>query len=79
MQNYYRAGVSLKTVSLFLWSRGKVVYILPCSDPTLDLLLVGFTEYDDDGEDDDDDGGIYKVWSKFSRNLTKIWSEWDHH
>ncbi|MFS7981175.1 hypothetical protein Hanom_Chr10g00947931 [Helianthus anomalus] len=28
--------------------RGKVVYISPSSDPTLALLLVGFTEYDDD-------------------------------
>ncbi|MFS7967902.1 putative potassium transporter [Helianthus anomalus] len=28
--------------------RGKVVYILPSSDPPLALLLVGFTEYDDD-------------------------------
>ncbi|MFS7985210.1 hypothetical protein Hanom_Chr11g00995841 [Helianthus anomalus] len=36
------------TASLFLRGRGKVVYILPSSDPTLALLLVGFTEYDDD-------------------------------
>ncbi|MFS7970410.1 hypothetical protein Hanom_Chr09g00820671 [Helianthus anomalus] len=50
MQNYYRAGVSLEAASLFLWGRGKVVYILPSSDPTLTLLLVGFTEYDDDDE-----------------------------
>ncbi|MFS7896719.1 hypothetical protein Hanom_Chr00s005633g01729561 [Helianthus anomalus] len=28
--------------------RGKTVYILPYSDTTLALLLVGFTEYDDD-------------------------------
>ncbi|MFS8033010.1 hypothetical protein Hanom_Chr17g01564451 [Helianthus anomalus] len=48
MQNYYRAGVSLETTSLFLTGRGKVVYILPSSDPTLALILVGFTEYDDD-------------------------------
>ncbi|MFS7981189.1 hypothetical protein Hanom_Chr10g00948071 [Helianthus anomalus] len=34
-------------VSLFLRGRGKVVYILPSSDSTLALLLVGFTEYDD--------------------------------
>ncbi|MFS7970393.1 hypothetical protein Hanom_Chr09g00820451 [Helianthus anomalus] len=40
-------GVSLEVASLFLWGRGKVVYILP-KDPTLALLLVGFTEYDDD-------------------------------
>ncbi|MFS7932328.1 hypothetical protein Hanom_Chr04g00366591 [Helianthus anomalus] len=48
MQNYYRAGVSLEAASLFLTGRGKVVYILPSSDPTLALLLVEFTEYDDD-------------------------------
>ncbi|MFS7960899.1 hypothetical protein Hanom_Chr08g00708451 [Helianthus anomalus] len=44
------SGVSLKAASLFLLGRGKVVYILPSSDPTLALLLVGFTEYDDDDE-----------------------------
>ncbi|MFS8016291.1 hypothetical protein Hanom_Chr15g01366821 [Helianthus anomalus] len=33
--------------------RGKAAYILPSSDPTLALLLVGFTEYDDDDDDDD--------------------------
>ncbi|MFS7932859.1 hypothetical protein Hanom_Chr04g00372841 [Helianthus anomalus] len=27
---------------------GKAVYILPSSDPTLALLLTGYTEYDDD-------------------------------
>ncbi|MFS7907627.1 hypothetical protein Hanom_Chr01g00073541 [Helianthus anomalus] len=48
MQNYYRVGVSLKATSLFLRGRGKTVYILPSSDPTLALLLVRFTEYDDD-------------------------------
>ncbi|MFS7933455.1 hypothetical protein Hanom_Chr04g00380021 [Helianthus anomalus] len=48
MQNYYRAGgVSLEAAYLFLRSRGKVVYILPSSDPNLVVLLVGFTEYDD--------------------------------
>ncbi|MFS8005855.1 hypothetical protein Hanom_Chr13g01242271 [Helianthus anomalus] len=41
-------GVSLEAVSLFLRGRGKAVYILLSSDPTLALLLVGFTEYDDD-------------------------------
>ncbi|MFS7890975.1 hypothetical protein Hanom_Chr07g00660211 [Helianthus anomalus] len=41
-------GVSLEAASLFLQGRGKAVYILPFSDPTLALLLVGFTEYDDD-------------------------------
>ncbi|MFS7996571.1 hypothetical protein Hanom_Chr12g01131481 [Helianthus anomalus] len=30
--------------------RGNVVYILLSSDPTLALLLLGFTEYDDDDE-----------------------------
>ncbi|MFS7973146.1 hypothetical protein Hanom_Chr09g00853151 [Helianthus anomalus] len=40
-------GVSLEVASLFLWGRGKAVYILP-SDPTLPLLSVGFTEYDND-------------------------------
>ncbi|MFS8005347.1 hypothetical protein Hanom_Chr13g01236261 [Helianthus anomalus] len=47
MQNYNRAGVLLEAVSLFLRGRGKVVYILHSSDPTLALLFVGFTEYDD--------------------------------
>ncbi|MFS7947640.1 hypothetical protein Hanom_Chr06g00550631 [Helianthus anomalus] len=42
--------VSLKAASLFLRGRGKAVYILPSSDPTLVLLLVGFNEYDDDDE-----------------------------
>ncbi|MFS7960483.1 hypothetical protein Hanom_Chr08g00703651 [Helianthus anomalus] len=41
-------GVSLEAASLFLRGRGKAVYILPSSDPTLTLLLVGVTEYDDD-------------------------------
>ncbi|MFS7962932.1 hypothetical protein Hanom_Chr08g00732271 [Helianthus anomalus] len=50
MQNYYRVGGSLEVASLFLLGRGKVVYILPSSDPTLALLLVGFTEYDDDDD-----------------------------
>ncbi|MFS7942519.1 hypothetical protein Hanom_Chr06g00489311 [Helianthus anomalus] len=34
--------------SLFLQGRGKTVYILPSSAPTLALLLGRFTEYDDD-------------------------------
>ena len=50
MQNHYRAGVSLEAVSLFPRGRGKAVYILPSSDPTLALLLVGLTEYDDDDD-----------------------------
>ncbi|MFS8029337.1 hypothetical protein Hanom_Chr16g01521161 [Helianthus anomalus] len=52
MQNYYQAepGVSPEATSLFLRGRGKAVYILPSSDPTLALLLVGFTEYDDDDD-----------------------------
>ncbi|MFS8000245.1 hypothetical protein Hanom_Chr12g01176051 [Helianthus anomalus] len=41
-------GVSLEAASLFQQGRGKTLYILPPSDPTLALLLVGFTEYDDD-------------------------------
>ncbi|KAM0020615.1 hypothetical protein Hdeb2414_s0025g00669061 [Helianthus debilis subsp. tardiflorus] len=41
-------GVSLEAASLFLRGRGEAVYILPSSDPTFALLLVGFTEYDDD-------------------------------
>ncbi|MFS7938944.1 hypothetical protein Hanom_Chr05g00445761 [Helianthus anomalus] len=51
MQNYYRArglAGSLEAASLFLRGRGKALYILPSSDPTLALLWVGFTEYDDD-------------------------------
>ncbi|MFS7949884.1 hypothetical protein Hanom_Chr06g00576831 [Helianthus anomalus] len=40
--------VSLEAASLFLRCRGKAVSILPSSDPTFVLLLVGFTEYDDD-------------------------------
>ncbi|MFS7955996.1 hypothetical protein Hanom_Chr07g00649381 [Helianthus anomalus] len=43
-------GVSLEAASLFLPGRGKAVYILPSLDPTLALLLVGFTEYDDDDD-----------------------------
>ncbi|MFS7951069.1 hypothetical protein Hanom_Chr07g00590611 [Helianthus anomalus] len=42
--------VSLEAASQFLRGRGKAVYILPSSDPTLVLLLVGFTEYDDDDD-----------------------------
>ncbi|MFS7939743.1 hypothetical protein Hanom_Chr05g00455511 [Helianthus anomalus] len=41
-------GVSLEATFLFLQVRGKTVYILPSSDPTLALLLVGYTEYVDD-------------------------------
>ncbi|MFS7965295.1 hypothetical protein Hanom_Chr09g00760601 [Helianthus anomalus] len=47
-----KSGVSLEAVSLFLRGRGKAVYILPSSGPTLALLLMG---YDDDEDDDDDD------------------------
>ncbi|MFS8023477.1 hypothetical protein Hanom_Chr16g01451921 [Helianthus anomalus] len=44
MQNYYRAG-GLTGSSLFIYTgRGKAVYILPSSDPTFALLLMGFTE-----------------------------------
>ncbi|MFS7942658.1 hypothetical protein Hanom_Chr06g00490991 [Helianthus anomalus] len=41
-------GFSVEATFLFLRSRGKIVYIIPSSDPTLALLLVRFTEYDDD-------------------------------
>ncbi|MFS7902380.1 hypothetical protein Hanom_Chr01g00010611 [Helianthus anomalus] len=44
---FKRARVSLETASLFLQGRGKVVYILPSSDPTFALLLVGFPKYGD--------------------------------
>ncbi|MFS7917432.1 hypothetical protein Hanom_Chr03g00189031 [Helianthus anomalus] len=54
-------GVSLEAASLFLWGRGKAVYILPSSEPTLALLSVGYTEYDDDDDDDDDDDRQSKV------------------
>ncbi|KAJ0823343.1 hypothetical protein HanPSC8_Chr16g0742611 [Helianthus annuus] len=50
MQNYNRAkGLTGSSLSI-LRGRGKAVYILPSSDPTLVLLLVGFTEYDDDDD-----------------------------
>ncbi|MFS7982591.1 hypothetical protein Hanom_Chr10g00964681 [Helianthus anomalus] len=39
--------VSLEAAFLFLWGRGKTVYILLSSDPIFVLLLVEFTEYDD--------------------------------
>ncbi|MFS8028747.1 hypothetical protein Hanom_Chr16g01514061 [Helianthus anomalus] len=45
----------MEATSLFLWGRDKTVYILISSYPTLVLLLVGFTEYDDDDDDDDVD------------------------
>ncbi|MFS7904354.1 hypothetical protein Hanom_Chr01g00035061 [Helianthus anomalus] len=48
MQNYYRAGGSHWKQPLR--GRVKVVYILPSSDLTLALLLVGYTEYDDDDD-----------------------------
>ncbi|KAJ0724940.1 putative transcription factor bHLH family [Helianthus annuus] len=34
--------------SFVIKGKGNVVYILPSSDPTLALLLLGFNEYDDD-------------------------------
>ncbi|MFS8003311.1 hypothetical protein Hanom_Chr13g01212521 [Helianthus anomalus] len=46
MQNYYRVG-GLTGSSLSI----PTGYILPSSDPTFALLLVGFTEYDDDDDD----------------------------
>ncbi|MFS7958794.1 hypothetical protein Hanom_Chr08g00682881 [Helianthus anomalus] len=42
-------GLTESNLSI-LQGRGKVVYILPSSDPTLTLLLVGFTEYDDNND-----------------------------
>ncbi|MFS7926358.1 hypothetical protein Hanom_Chr04g00296131 [Helianthus anomalus] len=54
MQNYYRAGGLIGSSLSIPTGRGKAVYILPSSDPTFALLLVGFTEYDDDDDDDDD-------------------------
>ncbi|MFS7940778.1 hypothetical protein Hanom_Chr05g00468371 [Helianthus anomalus] len=51
MQNYHRAGCLTGSSLSIPTGRGKVVYILPSSDPTLALLLVGFTEYDDDDDD----------------------------
>ncbi|MFS7888758.1 hypothetical protein Hanom_Chr00s000002g01598841 [Helianthus anomalus] len=48
MQNYNRAwGLTGSSLSI-LRGRGKVVYILPFSDPTLALILVRFSEYYDD-------------------------------
>ena len=51
IQNHIEPGVSLEAASLFSGDRGKAVYILPSSDPTLALLYVGLTEYDDDDDD----------------------------
>ncbi|MFS8004096.1 hypothetical protein Hanom_Chr13g01221701 [Helianthus anomalus] len=45
-------GVLPEAAFLFLQCRSKVVYILPSADTTLALLLVEFTEYDDDDGDD---------------------------
>ncbi|MFS7899754.1 hypothetical protein Hanom_Chr11g01061941 [Helianthus anomalus] len=47
----HKSAPALEAVSLFQWGRGKVVYNSPSSDPTLALLLVGYTEYDDDDDD----------------------------
>ncbi|MFS7984520.1 hypothetical protein Hanom_Chr11g00987401 [Helianthus anomalus] len=52
MQNYYRVGGLIGSSLSIPTGRGKAVYILPSSDPTFALLLVGFTEYDDDDDDD---------------------------
>ncbi|MFS7990944.1 hypothetical protein Hanom_Chr12g01064921 [Helianthus anomalus] len=54
MQNYYRAGGLTGSSLSILQGRGKAFYILTSLDPTLALLLVGFTEYDDDDDDNDD-------------------------
>ncbi|KAJ0544944.1 hypothetical protein HanIR_Chr08g0344111 [Helianthus annuus] len=50
MQNYYRAGGLIGSRLSIPTGRGKAVYILPSSDRTFALLLVGFTEYDDDDD-----------------------------
>ncbi|MFS7941888.1 hypothetical protein Hanom_Chr06g00481651 [Helianthus anomalus] len=44
------SGVSLEAVSLFLRGRCKAFYILFFLDITLALLLVGFSEYDDESK-----------------------------
>ncbi|MFS7976400.1 hypothetical protein Hanom_Chr10g00892011 [Helianthus anomalus] len=49
--------------------RGKAVYILPSSDPTLALLLVGFTEYDDD---DDEESLICKTCNPYCTLLSSV-------
>ncbi|MFS8003753.1 hypothetical protein Hanom_Chr13g01217621 [Helianthus anomalus] len=46
--DFIELDVSLEAASLFLQGRGKAVYILPSLDPTLALLLMGCTQYDDD-------------------------------
>ncbi|MFS7934179.1 hypothetical protein Hanom_Chr05g00388561 [Helianthus anomalus] len=48
MQNYNRVGCLIGSSLSILTGRGKAIYISPSSDPTLVLLLVGYTEYDDD-------------------------------
>ncbi|MFS7959976.1 hypothetical protein Hanom_Chr08g00697451 [Helianthus anomalus] len=47
----FESEVSLEAFSLFIRGTGKVVYILPSSDPTFALLWVRFTEYDDDNDE----------------------------
>ncbi|KAJ0443765.1 hypothetical protein HanIR_Chr16g0824441 [Helianthus annuus] len=42
--------VLLEAASLFLCGRGKTIYILPYSYSVLALILMGFSEYDDDDE-----------------------------
>ncbi|MFS7979210.1 hypothetical protein Hanom_Chr10g00924741 [Helianthus anomalus] len=46
--HYYRAGGLTEAVYLFLQGRDETVYILRSSNLTLVLLLVRFTEYDND-------------------------------
>ncbi|MFS7913290.1 hypothetical protein Hanom_Chr02g00140121 [Helianthus anomalus] len=48
MQTTIEPRVSVEATSLFLRGRGKAIYVLPSSDSTLALLLVEFTDYDDD-------------------------------
>ncbi|MFS7980728.1 hypothetical protein Hanom_Chr10g00942691 [Helianthus anomalus] len=44
----YNRNLNMEAVSLFIRGRGEAFYILPSSVPILVVLLVGFTEYDDD-------------------------------
>ncbi|MFS7937566.1 hypothetical protein Hanom_Chr05g00429141 [Helianthus anomalus] len=50
MQNYNRAEGLIGSSLSIPTGRGKFVYISPSSDPTLTLLLVGYTKYNDDDD-----------------------------
>ncbi|KAD4584052.1 hypothetical protein E3N88_21653 [Mikania micrantha] len=73
---HHEPEVSLEVASLFLRGRGKTVYILPSSDPTLALLMVAYTEYDNDDDEVDKVGNFsfqcpvltptnYPIWNKY--------------